>query len=544
MKLSACFAASIVLIIAIAVGSNVSAQQSQLGKVVFPTSGSEKAQTHFMRGLAALHSFWFEEALDEFRESTKIEPTFVMGYWGEAMSYNHPLWAEQDTESARKTLTNIKDLSKVTSREQAYVEAVRLLYGEGDKLQRDKAYCAAMEKVYKAYPDDLEAACFYSLSLLGTVRPGDKGYRRQAIAGAIALDVYQKNPDHPGAAHYIIHAFDDPEHAILALPAARRYAQIAPEAHHARHMPAHIFLQLGMWPEAAASNESAWAVSDAWVKRKNLALSLRDYHSLHWLAYVYMQQGRYEKAQQLLPINRNDGVSRYNEDLTAAFVVETERWDLASKYFNDSPEQAAGDAGAHAQHGGAPAATPTSTRSRNQSLPSFVRGLAAAKIGAPEAARFLAELQTIRKQISDRGDAYAAKSAEIRELEVSALIAASKQNYTEAIEMMKRATTIEEEMSPPSGPPTLIKPSHELFGEILLSANRPKEAIAQFGTALLRQPNRARSLLGLARASAKSGDAKAALEAYSKLATQWNQADSNLPELREAQDYLKQASAR
>src|ERR1044071_7269563 len=189
------------------------AQESKLGKVVFPTSGSEKAQAHFMRGLAALHSFWFEEALDEFRESTKIEPPFMMGYWGEAMAYNHPLWAEQDTESARKTLTNIKDLSKVTPREQAYVEAVRLLYGEGDKLQRDKAYCAAMEKVYKAYPDDLEAACFYSLSLLGTVRPGDKGYRRQALAGAIALDVYQKNPDHPGAAHYIIHSVDDPEHA-------------------------------------------------------------------------------------------------------------------------------------------------------------------------------------------------------------------------------------------------------------------------------------------------------------------------------------------
>lgn len=534
-----------VLTIGIAFFTNVSAQQSQLGKVVFPTSGSEKAQVHFMRGLAALHSFWFEEALDEFRESTKIEPTFVMGYWGEAMAHNHPLWAEQDAESARKTLMNVKDLTKVTPREQAYVEAVRLLYGDGDKLQRDKAYCAAMEKVYKAYPDDLEAACFYSLSLLGTVRPGDKGYRRQALAGAIALDVYQKNPDHPGAAHYIIHAFDDPEHAILALPAARRYAQIAPEAHHARHMPAHIFLQLGMWPEAAASNESAWAVSDAWVKRKNLALSLRDYHSLHWLAYVYMQQGRYAKAEQLLPMNRNDGAARYNEEITAAFVIDSERWDLASKYFSGSPEQASADAGGHAQHGGAPAASPnTAARARNQSLPSFVRGLAAAKLGAPEATRFLTELQTARKQISDRGDAYAAKSAEIRELEVSALIAASKQNYTEAIEMMKRATTVEEEMSPPSGPPTLLKPSHELFGEILLSANRPKDAIAQFNMALLRQPNRARSLLGLARASAKSGDTKAALEAYSKLATQWNQADSNLPELREAQDYLKQASAR
>ncbi|HTF38386.1 MAG TPA: hypothetical protein VK651_08760, partial [Blastocatellia bacterium] len=415
-------------------------------------------------------------------------------------------------------------------------------YGEGDKLTRDKAYSAAMEKVYRDFPDDLEAACFYSLSLLGTVRPGDKGFRRQALAGAIALDLYRKNPDHPGAAHFIIHAFDDPEHAILALPAARRYAEIAPEAHHARHMPAHIFLQLGMWPEAAASNESAWAVSDAWVKRKGLALSARDYHSLHWLAYVYLQQGRFSKAQELLPMNRKDGVGRYNEDMTAAFVVETERWDLAAKFFSSDAEPASGEMAGHAAHN-APSATPARGQ-RNQSLPSFIRGLAAAKTGAPEAARFIAELQAARKQISEKGDAYAAKSAEIKELEVSAAAAASKQNYTEAVEMMKRATGLEEEMSPPSGPPSLIKPSHELFGEILLSANRPKEAAEQFGIALLRQPNRARSLLGVARASAKNGDTKAALEAYSKLARQWNQADPNLPELREAQDYLKQASIR
>ena len=529
---------------------NVKAQQSQLGKVVFPTSGSEKAQAHFMRGLAALHSFWFEEALDEFRESTTIDPGFVMGYWGEAMAHNHPLWAEQDTAAARKALANIKDTSKISARERAFVDAIRILYGEGDKLARDKAYAAAMEKIYLDFPDDLEAACFYSLSLLGTVRPGDRGFKRQALAGAIAMDIYNKNPNHPGAAHFIIHSFDDPEHAIIALPAARRYAEIAPEAHHARHMPAHIFLQLGMWPEAAASNESAWAVSDAWVKRKQLPLSTRDYHSLHWLAYVYLQQGRFAKAEQLLPMNRKDGVARYNDDLTAAFIVETERWDLADKYFTPSAAAVGAEMAGHAGHN-APSTPPAAASSttppraqRSQSLPSFIRGLAAAKTGSPEGARFIAELQAARKQISEKGDVYPLKSAEIKELEVSAAIAASKQNFTEAIELMKRATTLEEEMSPPSGPPSLIKPSHELFGEILLSASRPKEAAEQFGIALLRQPNRARSLLGAARAAAKSGDTKTALIAYSKLLQQWNQADPNLTELREAQDYLKQASNR
>src|ERR1044072_916427 len=321
------------------VAFGVRAQESQLGRVEFPTSGSAKAQQHFLRGLAALHSFWYEEAIEACRESTKADPDFAMGYWGEAMAYNHPLWSEQDIATARQVLAKIKETPKLTERERAYLNAVKLLYGEGDKRARDTAYSAAMEKIYRAYPDDLDAAAFYSLSLLGLVRAEDKSYRLQAQAGAIALDVYQKNPNHPGAAHYIIHAFDDPDHAILALPAARRYASIAPEAHHARHMPSHIFLQLGMWPEAAASNESAWEASDAWMKRKNLSLSVRDYPSLHWLLYVYLQQGRYNDAEKLLNLMKQVmAQSTYNDKLrpdyyennyanmAAPFVAENEGW--------------------------------------------------------------------------------------------------------------------------------------------------------------------------------------------------------------------------
>ena len=175
-------------------------QEARLGKVDFPTSGSPLAQAYFLRGLAALHSFWFEEALDNFRKSTEIDPAFIMGYWGEAMSYNHPLWAEQDTEAARKVISKIADTPRLTPRERAYLAAVKTLYGDGDKLTRDKAYSKSMEKVHRDYPDDMEATCFYALSLLGTVRPGDKGYRRQIQAAVLALEVYGKNPDHPGAA--------------------------------------------------------------------------------------------------------------------------------------------------------------------------------------------------------------------------------------------------------------------------------------------------------------------------------------------------------
>ena len=287
-----------------------------------------------------------------------------MGYWGEAMTHNHPLWSEQDLTAARQVLAKIKNTPKLTDRERAYLDAVKVLYGEGDKRARDTAYSAAMEKVYRDYPDDLDAAAFYSLSLLGLVRASDKSYRLHAQAGAIALDVYQKNPNHPGAAHYIIHAFDDPEHAIIALPAARRYAGIAPEAHHARHMPSHIFLQLGMWPEAAASNEAAWESSDTWMKRKKLSVNVRDYHSLHWLLYAYLQQGRYEAAEELLMrMKKVMSESTYDNKLrpgyyennwanmAAAFIVETERWNLASELFPEGkakPEQA----GMNGSHGG------------------------------------------------------------------------------------------------------------------------------------------------------------------------------------------------
>jgi len=525
---------------------HVSAQESQLGRVEFPTSGSPQAQQHFLRGLAALHSFWYEEAIEAFRESTKVDPDFAMGYWGEAMAYNHPLWSEQDITAARQVLAKIKETPKLTERERAYLSAVRLLYGEGDKHARDVAYSAAMEKIYRAYPEDLDAAAFYALSLLGI--GGEKGYRLQAKAGAIALDVYQKNPNHPGAAHYIIHAFDDPDHAILALPAARRYASIAPEAYHARHMPSHIFLQLGMWPEAAASNEASWEASDAWMKRKNLSLNVRDYHSLHWLMYAYLQQGRYNDAEKLLALMKKVmSESTYDNKLrpgyyennyanmAAAFIVETERWNLAPELFPDSKPTATSTdmSGAHGAHGASCAAPTVRMSYANQTLPFFIRGLAAAVAGSEIQ---LSQLEELRSK-AERGKLM----IEINENEIAALNASIKKDHAKAIELMKKATLLEEEMRPPSGPPALIKPTHELFGEILLRAGKPAEAAEMFKVALQRQPNRARSLLGAARAAAQTGNQSAAQTAYAALIEQWKQADSGLSELREARDYLKQA---
>ena len=543
-------------------------QGGALGRIDFPTSGSPAAQEHFLRGVAALHSFWYEEALEAVQAATKVEPGFALGYWGEAMAHNHPLWNEQDTDAARKVLAKIRDTGRLTPRESAYLDAVKALYGEGDKHARNLAYAAAMEKIYREHPADLEAASFYALSLLGAVRPTDKGYRLQMQAGAIALDVYEKNPNHPGAAHYIIHAFDDPEHAILALPAARRYAEIAPDAHHARHMPSHIFLQLGMWAEAAASNESSWATSDAWVKRKNYSIDKRDYHSLSWLEYVYLQQGRVREAAAQLAVMEKSIADlgapiRGFPNMAAVFIVETERWDLIDKYFNAPPAKAAAlstqkEVGADSCHAAAAAkpttvsVIPASIVAQQAQRPifrilyaSYVRGMAAASTKNPaEAEKYVAEIRGLSEDFEKSGSYFSPQMVEIMALEVAGQARASAGKFDEAMELLRRATSLEESLRPPSGPPDIIKPSHELFGDVLLRAGRPQEAAAQFKTALLRQPNRPRSLLGLARAAAKNGEAKLAAQTYADYLRTQERADSRAAELTEARDYLKQASTR
>ncbi|MBE9166328.1 hypothetical protein IQ238_01850 [Pleurocapsales cyanobacterium LEGE 06147] len=541
------------------------AKLGELGTVDFPTSCSEDAQAHFLRGVAALHSFWYSVASDEFRESRRIDPNCMMGYWGEAMAHDHPIWGDpQETEAARQVLTEIRITPELTPRERAYINAVKVLYGEGDKAARDRAYSATMEKIYREYPEDEDAALFYALSLMGMIQPGDPNSLQTRLrAGEIASEVFKNNPNHPGAAHYVIHAYDDPEHAIKALDAARRYAKIAPAAPHALHMPSHIFLQLGMWSEAAASNEAAWATADIQEKPKDRPVNASDlegYHSLHWLNYIYLQQGRYSDARELLARMRKELAESTSDNpmqlyyaaytyahMAAAFAVETERWNLAEELFQ--PLQALMQA--NSPTGGKPQ-LPQSTAIQAalvslQTLPAFVRGLAAAMQGSADANQSIAQLQTIAQQYSGKQEpalAQALKKLEIQSLEVAASSSASKGDFNKAIETMKEATALEESLSPPLGPPELIKPSHELFGEILLRADRFEEAAAQFATSLRRHENRARSLLGAARAAAQSGDTQDAANAYAQLIRQWQPSDARLPELREARDYLKNKEGR
>jgi tetratricopeptide (TPR) repeat protein len=498
--------------------ANAHAQESRLGIVQFPTSArSQEAQAHFVRGVAAMHSFWYPLALEEFRAAIRIEPDFAMGHWGEAMAHNHPIWGDpQDTNAAREVLARLPAASSVTPREQAYLDAVKALYGDGEKPARDRAYTAAMERIYRDHPNDLEAAAFYALALLGlaygsgspdATAPRDPAALRTRMrAAAIAQEVFRREPNHPGAVHYMLHALDDPDHAILALPAARRYAEIAPAAPHALHMPSHIFLQLGMWSDVVAANEASWQAS--------MSETIPDFHSLHWLLYSLLQQGREGEARPLLATMR-DSLAKVPRDnlrsqaygaylqatMSATYLIETEQWAQAAELL---PSQSTG-AGPKQGSGARPYQVFAGLA---QSPAVFARGLAAAMTGSGDVQAAIATLEGIRQQIAGAPIPFAANMApvlEIQALEIAAAAAAARGELDEAIATMRRATALEQPMPAPQGPPPLIKPSHELLGEILLRAGRHEEAAQAFATSLFRQPARARSLKGAAQASGQSG---------------------------------------
>ena len=312
-----------------------------LGHIEFPTSGTPEAQPWFLRGVLLLHNFQYDDAKEAFRHAQQLDSTFAMAYWGEAMTANHPLWNEQDLKEGRATLQRLASNSDIqvtktlTKREQGFLRAIEALYGEGDRSSRNQAYVNAMQQLTEDFPDDLEAAAFYALAILGSAQ-GKRDTATYMKASAIAEDVFRKNPKHPGAVHYLIHSYDDPIHAPLGLHAARVYSSLAPAASHAQHMPSHIFMALGMWEEVIAANEAAWASSEARIKQKGLTIAARPYHTLKWLMYAYLQAGNVEEAQRVLTIIEEDAqtsrsryVKGYQVSMRAMFIVETQAWDIS-----------------------------------------------------------------------------------------------------------------------------------------------------------------------------------------------------------------------
>ena len=446
----------------------------RLGVISFPTSGSPEAQPHFIRGVLFLHSFEYEDAATEFRNAEALDPGFAMAYWGEAMTYTHPVWDEQDLDSARAVLARLAPTAAARAakagsvRERAWLAAVETLYGDGSKAQRDTLYSAAMEAIAKQYPDDDEAQTFYALSLLG-LSQGVRDVPTYMRAGAIALRVLNRNPQHPGAAHYAIHAFDDPVHAVLGLDAARAYAKIAPGAAHAQHMTTHIFLARGMWPEVVAQNRIALGPTRQYYFAN---------HYSYWLHYGLLQEGKFGEAAVLLDTlhqNQKPGAgpgARGQLALARAQQVITgERWGDPALQWTIAMDSVW--------------TTPHATDAFARGYAALMRGDTAVALAAAT------ELGTIKA-----GSGLDTLPALIAS-EMSAALARARGDTAGAITSLTRVAEASAALPEVFGPPDMVKPPYELLGEWLLAEGKRAEAHAAFQRALELMPGRWLSERGL-----------------------------------------------
>lgn len=499
---------SAVLGLAVTAAPLVSQQAPRLGTIDFPATGAAVAHPAFVRGVLYLHSFEYAAAITAFREAQRLDPRFVMAYWGEALSFTHPVWNQQDRDSALLALGRLAPTREArlalarTPRERGYLVAVEILYGEGSKARRDTLYSRAMLQLMNDHPADHEARTFAALSLLG-LSQSVRDVPAYMRAAAIAAPVFAANPDHPGAAHYLIHAFDDPIHATLGLPSARAYSRIAPDAAHAQHMTTHIFLALGMWDETISQN----------VIAANQTAYLPGHYTM-WLAYGYVQAGRYRDGTQLLERVRT-GMRRPGQRGTlavmrAGHVIDTEDWGSAMWGWPDMNLE-----------GLMPMVRVTDH---------FGRGFAAARRGDLQVARAAStELSRLADSLRTSDDTLLSRKSQVMALELRGVLS----ERDEALTILRQAATLSEALPMDFGPPEIVKPAWELLGEALLQYQRPADAQRAFTRALELAPGRARSLIGLVRSAAAAGDHAVAGDTYRMLLASWHAADAGLPVLAE-----------
>ena len=471
--------------------------QGQLGVVHFANSGSRRAQPAFLRGLLLLHSFEYSAARGEFQKAENLDPSFAMAVWGEALTYNHTLWHEQDTAAARTAMAKLGSTPEEriarghTPRERDYLASLEKLYGPGDKAERDAAYSAALGDLSRRYPKDLDARALYSLSLLGLSPKRDVRIYMRAAAEAEA--VYEVEKRHPGALHYLIHAYDDPEHAPLGLRAARRYAQVAPAASHAQHMTSHIFFALGLWDDAIAANEASVRVAQSQGEHA--------YHSLLWLEYAYLQKDQRAAAESLVRSVTHDVASGPTKEnrLRAAFSRAT--WLVETR--------------------GAPGADASETVDSSGitsigyfAVHDFARGLVAAGGNDTAGARTALAQLTVRINaarvvpVGENRNWFDALTendlAQARALATAldGAIEFAEGQHAAGIVQVREAIAATAQMEFEYGPPWSAKPFEELLGELLLADGQKAEAAAAFERVLVMYPNRRLAVEGLAAAKA------------------------------------------
>lgn len=472
-----------------------------LGKIDFPNSGPVEAQKPFIEGVLLLHSFEYARARRAFQEASRIAPGFALAYWGEAMTHDHRIWGEQDQKAGLAALARLgatpaeRRAKAATTREKMYLDAAEMLYGEGTEAGIAASYSKAVEALTLQFPEDLEAQAFYSLSLLGlTGSVRDTGNYMKAAA--VAEAIYQKNPLHPGALHYLIHSYDDPVHAPLGLRAARVYGSVAKSASHAQHMPSHIFFALGMWEDANRAN------ADSMKTARDEGTG--GYHPLHWLLHGQLQLGHEDEAAKLLAVIENDAKtisSPYNKThlamCRATMLVETKGKGPASTMVPVDPAGMRSFT-TFSNHDMAIGLEHVRRNDLNEAR-RILDGLKARNSGGssskPAEGDNSSRYTTVTKADYDAG--------KVMEQILDAAIKFASGSRDEALKIIVAAAEAEDKLVFEYGPPAIVKPAWEAAGEMLLAAGRKPEAAEAFRKTLKRYPNRRLSNEGLKAALAK-----------------------------------------
>ena len=500
----------------------------KLGQVHFPTSCSASVQPLFERGVALLHSFWFPEGLKTFNEVLKREPSCTMAYW--AIGVNRLLnpFAAQTPEAVllqgQEAIEKGLAAGAKTERERDYIAAIAAFYGRDRSTWRERAmrYEAAMEKLAAKYPQDKEAQIFYALSLNVAADPTDKTFARQLKAAAILEPIFVEQPEHPGLAHYLIHTYDYPPIADTGLPAARRYADIAPDAPHALHMPSHIFTRVGAWEDSIATNMRSEQTARKVAEGGGYGDAM---HALDYQVYAALQLARDRYAEQALARVKVDGPRSDNLASAYAEAAGPARWVLER---NDWKSAAALEP--------RPSKFPFTI-----ALTHFARGYSAARLGdAGAAEREAAELDRLRGETEARKDKYWSTEIEVQRIALMAWSKWAKGEREAALSEMRKAADLEETSEKHPVTPGRLLPARELLGEMLLAADRPADALKEFEASAQREPNRLRNYYGSAVAAQRSGDGAKARAYFEKVATLGAKGDPR-PEVEQARTFLASA---
>lgn len=513
----------------------------KLGRVNFPVSCNAQAQKKFNHAMAWLHSFEYEQAEKVFTEVAEADPRCGMAFWGVAMSNYHPIWASPSASELKKgweAVERAKTVGARTQRERDYIAAIEVFYKDSDKFDhrtRALAYGDAMERLHRMHPADREAGILYALTLLARgMMTGDKTYPNEKKAARILNRALAREPQHPGVSHYIIHSYDYPALAHLALPAARSYAKIAPASAHAQHMPSHIFTRLGLWQESISSNLDAKSAAKAYAaKHKMPGVWDEQLHAMDYLAYAYLQGAQDKKAsdliEELFEIRRvvppNFKVAYSFSAIPARYALERRRWSEAAKL----PEQ--------------PGSLENFQWERfpwAEAHIHFARAVGSARMGDAEAARKevekLAEIKTSLKE--SKGDYDWAKQVEIKRLAASAWLAHAEGKEEEALRLMRAAAELDDATDKHPVTPGSLLPAREQLGELLIELERPAEALREFEASLRNAPNRFNGIYGAARSAKLAADGRKAKSYYSKLLALSRRSDGERPEIAEARAFL------